>query len=261
MSENAFARIAKAMEPNASVAGVDREPKYVVLYNHLLREIEHANWRPGYRLPTEASLAKVLPVSLGTIQKALTMLADEGAVVRRRGQGTVVGGAALTDSRKIRNFRVLDDDKKTLLPLYSKVLSVKRSNLAGPWNELFPGETSFVCIRRLMNVNMEFQAYGEAYLPEPRFRGFLTIPVSRLSGLALTDTLAERFNARAVKVINRFACGELPSAVCRVIGVSARTVGIEWELLGWSFRDRPVFYQRFYLPPSRRKLELNPVRF
>lgn len=246
--------ISKEMRLSAKNAR-ERKPKYVVLFSCMLRAFEQGKWRPGDRLPSEKSLAAALPASLGTIQKALRALTDEGVIVRRRGHGTIVQGT-LTDSRQIRNCRFLADDGKSVLPVYSKALSVKRSTSSGPWSDLFPGERSFVRICRHMSVNAEFKAYGEAYLPESRFREFLNVPLESLDGLALTYTLAERFDARAVKITSRLRCAELPPIACRHIGVPVDSVGMEWELLGWSFRDLPIFYQRFYLPPTHRKLEI-----
>lgn len=235
---------------------VGKQPKYEQLYNHFLEAIEQGLWKPGERLPPEVELAKIIPASLGTIQKALRMLVDHGVVTRRHGSGTFVSGA-LTPSSHIKNFRVLDDDGETLLPVYSKLLSVKLSGADGPWAQHFPGIDSFVFISRLFNVNLEFNAYGEAYLPEHRFGKFLEMTSKELDGSALTYMLGAQFNAPALKISNQMRQVKLPASVCAKIEVPKGTFGVEWELFGRSYRDEPIFYQRFSLPPTSRKIEIN----
>ena len=233
-------------------------PKYRKLYELLLGVIEKGLWKPGERLPTEAMLANKIPVSLGTVQKALRMLAESGVITRRHGHGTFVAGV-LTTPGKIRNFRFLADDGVSLLPVYSRLLTLERRMASGPWSPFFPSDTGFVYISRLLSVNLEFQAYAEAYLPEQRFGKFLQMSAQELGGSALTYMLGEQFNAPALSVTHRLGQLMLPPHVCAQIGVSQGTSGTEWELIGRSYRDEPIFYQRFYLPPTSRKIEINPV--
>ena len=58
-------------------------PIYLRLANRILKEIEAGIWRPGDRLPAETKLAELEGVSLGTVQKGLNHLAEQGVLVRR----------------------------------------------------------------------------------------------------------------------------------------------------------------------------------
>ena len=53
-------------------------PKYQVLRNAIVDAISSGDWTPGMRLPTEAELAKMVPYSLGTVQKAYGELVRTG---------------------------------------------------------------------------------------------------------------------------------------------------------------------------------------
>lgn len=250
-------QVAESMHEDVS-GGARELPKYQKLYGLFLNVIETGLWKPGERLPPETVLAKKIPVSLGTIQKALRMLVDSGVVTRRHGHGTFVAGVPTTPG-KIRNFRFLSDDGVTLLPVYSRLLVLERRTAPGPWTRIFPDENGFVYIRRLFSVNLEFQAYAEAYLPEKRFGRFLEMSSRELDGSALTYMLGEQFNAPALNVTHHFSQLPLPADVSAQIGVVTGTVGTEWELIGRSYRNEAIFYQRFYLPPHGRKIEVNPV--
>jgi DNA-binding transcriptional regulator YhcF (GntR family) len=57
----------------------------------LLRElIRSGQLAPGDRVPSEPQLAREHAVSRDTAQRALTMLAEEGLITRRRGVGSIV---------------------------------------------------------------------------------------------------------------------------------------------------------------------------
>ena len=55
-------------------------PKYVLLRDAIVAAVTGGDWPAGTRLPNETEWAASLPVSLGTIQRALRMLVDEGVV-------------------------------------------------------------------------------------------------------------------------------------------------------------------------------------
>ena len=72
------------------------------------------------RLPTEAELARVLPYSLGTIQKAYGELVRNGLVVRSRGRGSFVAPPQ-RQMAEPWHCRFLADDG-TVLPIYPRLL-------------------------------------------------------------------------------------------------------------------------------------------
>lgn len=63
-------------------------PKYVMLRNALAEEIACGRWGPGDKLPAEDVLATMTSLSLGTVQRSLRMLVEEGRLVRRHGNRT-----------------------------------------------------------------------------------------------------------------------------------------------------------------------------
>ena len=70
--------------------GVAGLPKYAQLREMLTAAITAGHWKPGDKMPTETELARQTPFSLGTVQKALRALVDEGLVRRAQGSGTFV---------------------------------------------------------------------------------------------------------------------------------------------------------------------------
>lgn len=230
-------------------------PKYQRIADLLLERIEKGHWRPGELLPSESELADVLPASLGTIQKALNLLASRGIVVREQGKGTFVIRARTPD-RYLRHFRFLAEDGATLLPAYMRMLSVELTSERGPWAGVLGAEREYVHLRRLMNINGEFDAFSEIYLSGARFRVLAGMDLHELEGASIRDLLADRFNAPTLKIDQTFRCAVLPPRVCREIGVMQGVAGIVWEIRGRSYRDTPITYQRAYVPPVDRPLQV-----
>lgn len=67
-----------------------RTPKYVMIQNTLIRQIENGTYRPGDAIPSDNELMRTLNVSKSTITQALKNLAAEGYIVRQQGKGSFV---------------------------------------------------------------------------------------------------------------------------------------------------------------------------
>ncbi len=237
----------------------DRPPKYLQIADLLLARIEKGDWRPGELLPSEADLADVLPASLGTIQKALNHLASRGIVVREQGKGTFVIRARTPD-RYLRHFRFLAEDGATLLPAYMRMLSVNLVREQGPWAKFLGAEDQYVHVRRLMNINGEFDVFSEIYLSVSRFRELASMELQDLEGASIRDLLSDRFNAPTLGIEQTFRCVALPPRVCNEINVAHGTVGIMWEISGRSYRNVAITFQRAFVPPVDRPFQVL-VRF
>ena len=67
-----------------------KNPLYAQVHKILLERILAGEWKPGERLPSETVLAQQTGVSLGTLRRAMELLAAENVLVRREGVGTFV---------------------------------------------------------------------------------------------------------------------------------------------------------------------------
>ena len=81
--------------------------RYLMVADILRAEIQEGRYQPGERLPGQHELAKDFNVAFTTLKNALDILAREGYVVRKAGQGTY---AALPVRNK-PGALVIDDDE------------------------------------------------------------------------------------------------------------------------------------------------------
>lgn len=229
-------------------------PKYLNVCQAIELEISAGRLAPGDRLPSELEFASALPMSLGTVQKALGELAGRGVLVRRHGHGTFVAephfrGPALWHMRML-------DDAGEVLPVNMRVHEVTRIEEPGPWTRFLGEQPFYVRIRRTIEVNREFTAFGEFVAPGPRFAQFLGLPPEQLSGRALRGELAERFGVSVLRVRELIGCEPAPEHVSRHLALAPGALMLVCEIFGYGFRDAPVYYQRNHIPPNTRRLEV-----
>ena len=126
-------------------------PKYLALRDAVVHAVTGGEWPAGTRLPNEAELAARLPLSLGTIQRALRLLVDDGVIARRQGQGTFVAERGAGRMHAPLHCRFLDDSGKGYLPVYPEVTDRYPITDAGPWSEHL-GTPKLLCIERVLRI-------------------------------------------------------------------------------------------------------------
>ncbi|MEK9723846.1 MAG: GntR family transcriptional regulator [Rhodospirillaceae bacterium] len=236
--------------------GAPRVPKYQRLSDGILRAIEAGELRSGDRLPGESELAQALPFSLGTVQKALSLLAERGAVVRRHGTGTFVAETP-AQLPELWHFRFPADDGETLLPVFTRTVGAARSSAPGPWTD-FLGGAAHIRIDREVDVNHEFLALSRIFLPAGRFASLLRDPALKAENVNIRALLRERFDAPTLRVVEQVGAETLPGDVAAGLGLAADASGLVVHIRGFGFRDAALSYQVVYVPPNTRRLEVQP---
>uniref|UniRef100_A0A0S4TWP2 Alkanesulfonate metabolism utilization regulator n=1 Tax=Ralstonia solanacearum TaxID=305 RepID=A0A0S4TWP2_RALSL len=108
-----------------------RLPRYQQLRDDLAAQVARQQWRPGDAIPTEAELAKLYNVAVGTVRKAIDVLVAEGLLERFQGRGTFVRRASFASSlfRFFHFFRFQNERGERRIP-ESRIL--KRDVLDAP---------------------------------------------------------------------------------------------------------------------------------
>ena len=108
-------------------------PKYRRLADDLRTRIRSGEYAPGSQSPSKSTLMQKRRLSLGTVNKAIGLLADEGLVEPRQGSGTFVcdplpeeGAQEKPDTGEVaRQVTQLHDDLEriefNLIDLYGKL--------------------------------------------------------------------------------------------------------------------------------------------
>jgi GntR family transcriptional regulator len=233
-------------------------PKYLVLVEVLEDMVQQGEIGEGTQLPAESAIANSTPLSLGTIQKAMSVLEQHGIVSREHGRGTFVRGVS-AQLHDLWHFRFLADDGKTILPVYPTVNEVSEIREDGPWNAHFDEAGPFVRITRSINVGNEFMVASEFFIPSRIGHSLVGTAVTELRGRHLRDLLRDRFGLVTARVADHVACRPLPAHVAGLIGQPKRAMALVCHLSAFDFRGAPVSFQIIYVPANARWMEIREI--
>jgi GntR family transcriptional regulator len=233
-------------------------PKYAQLREMLIAAITSGYWKPGDRMPTEAQLARSTPYSLGTVQKALRALVDEGLVTRSQGSGTFVTEPRQPIDAPLHLRFLGGKGEPQFLPLFPKVLSRRRISERGPWSDWLQQKNGdIICIDRKLSVNGEFTLFNRFYFNAGSFPEIAKKPLSALDGANLKQLLGSSFNTPITNVQQRISLVRFTPEICKAIGVKAGTSGMLLESAGSAGRGMPIYFLESFIPPNRRKLDIS----
>jgi DNA-binding GntR family transcriptional regulator len=244
----------EALEALFTRAAESDSPKYLRVFDAFAEGIRTGRFKPGQRIPPETDLCERLPVSLGTIQKAMTKLATNGLVVRNRKSGTYIADRT-SQATEAFVFRFRDPATGRLLLPFVRALNVAEDTTAGPWSDAF-GARRCVRLDRLLWVDQDPPAFTSVYFSFEHGKELLDVPVEQLHGSSTHRILLDKFKLPTVKLEHRIGCRELSSEACRYLLIPERSVGTVWDVCDFSVQDRPTLFQRLQLAAGHRPLEI-----
>ena len=241
----------------ATERGLPRVPKYILLSDGISGAVDNGDLKPGDQLPGEYDLAAALPASLGTIQKALSRLVEQGVIVRRHGSGTFISDQS-DQLHDLWHFRFLGDDGRSLLPVFTRVKSIRKTSEDGDWSHFLGVDRPLLCIEREIDVNGEFMCLGRIYLDAERFSEILNLEISDLDNTNIRALLRQNYDVPTVRITEQVGAEIFALNICDLLKLKKHTTGLVCHILGYEFRGAPISYQVVYLPPHARRLEIRP---
>ena len=228
-------------------------PKYLRLRHSLAAAIGEGRWKAGARMPAENRITQATGLSLGTVQRALRTLADEGLVVRRHGTGTFVASGESPMHAPFYHCRFLDEDGR-LLPIYSKFQRRHPAKGDGAWRKALGEGADVLCIERIFSINGEFSIYTHLYFDADRLPALAKAPAARLSGVNVKSLIAHEHHISLARFTETMRVAVFPPYVCEAIGVKPRTAGAVLEIVALDRNGEPVYFQDLFIPPGERRL-------
>jgi DNA-binding GntR family transcriptional regulator len=230
-------------------------PKYVALRNAIVDAIASGLWPERARLATEAEYAAALPLSLGTIQRALRALADEGLITRRQKQGSFVAPNRVGRMHAPLHCRFLDATGTAYLPVYPKVLAREAEPRPGAWSAHL-GQGRIQRIDRSLRIGDAFTVFGRFWFDADRLPALATLPPRKLSLENFKDIIWREHHQAVGRIRQFLSAVAFPPDVCRATGTRRGTRGQLLEISAYAGRGAPVYYQELYIPPNTCRLYL-----
>jgi DNA-binding GntR family transcriptional regulator len=231
--------------------------KHVRLQNAIRRVMSAGVLRPGDQLPPEQEIADSVGLSLGTVRRCLSNMAHDGIVSREHGRGTFIAGLTMTEN-EVWHFRYLEDDLKTVRPIYQRVISRQLIAESGPWSEVLGDSADgFIRIERAVNVDSLLVCYSDFYLRADQFQEVMNMTMHEIESVGVKHIMAMRFHVPIVRVQKTLQTLAAPRDVAFEIQVNVGKPAHRLLIVGYDIHDHPVSYQVIWMPESDIPLDLS----
>jgi len=232
-------------------------PKHARLRAAFVDAVRAGELPSGTKIAGERDLSQALGLSLGTTQKALGKLVDDGFLVRKQGHGTFVGSAR-SPVPGSWHYRFLASDGQSELPVFATLIERKAIAGDGPWTGALGADPDgYVMLRRRLDIGGAFACSSTLVLPAGRFARLLRTAERRLSDSNLKQVLETDFAAPTLFASGLASVAAIAPDDARVIGVPRGTMGLRIDIVGRSFGYAPITFQRMIVPPTGHGLKLD----
>jgi len=243
---------------------LERSPKsskYLCLRDAIIELIVEGHLSEGTRLPTEQELAANLPVSLGTVQKALRELVDSGDLYRRRRVGTFVAGGDHRREITTPAFRFLRPDGTRVRMVFIHLLKREHVLRQGAWSDIL-GEcpSGYVRLIRQDRIDCAFDCHTEIHLRADMASALLEADAEALEHESILPLLETQGRVTLSHAENRLRMVRLPKAIARIMHPNqdaASATGLRLETFYCLADDTPVAWQVMHIPNNDYSLSLN----
>lgn len=198
-------------------------PMYYQLKLQLQADIREGRLRPGDRLPPECELCERLGVSRPTVRQAMSELAAEGLLTRRKGKGTFVAAPAErpVDARFFQRLQSFNEEmlQKGLTPS-TRVLCAEvtggRPDVAGELG--LAQDAPLIHLTRLRAADGQPLVVVDTWLPGARFAGLEREDFALDSLYALLDA---RYGVRVDRACRQFEAADASPEDARLLDMEA----------------------------------------
>lgn len=229
-------------------------PKYQRLADTLIEAIRQGVWLPGDRLPAEEELTQLTPFSLGTVQRALRDLSEQGLVIRHHGLGSFVADRP-RELQDPWHCRFVGDDGATLLPIYSQAVARVTVDGTGSWSKHLGSQAQVMRLDRVIIVNDEFRIFSRFYGDRRVLTRLWEMPMEELHGANFKKVIVQQCQLPITDITHFVRTAEFDEETCSRIGVPEGTSGMFMYAVACAGRERGVYYQEFSVAPNTRAIK------
>lgn len=192
--------------------------RYASLAQALRARVIAGEWSPGSALPAESQLATEHRVALGTMRRALELLAEQGFIERIHGKGTFVR-QGLSGATMLRFFRF--DSGTGEVPV-SRILQRSRVNAPAVVSRVLGIGTGEPVLRlhRLRLMGGQPRLFEELWLPLDLFEPLAEDDLSTWDDL-LYPMFARRVQVHVHRALDDIGFAQLSATQARHLGLPA----------------------------------------
>jgi len=215
------------------------QPLYEQVRAHLIEGISAGRWRPGEAIPSEAQLAAVHGVAIGTVRKAVDLLVAERALVRHQGKGTYV--SAHDGGRLMFHFFhvVARDGTKAYPEVRTLAFRRDRADAESAAALAIAPADKVIRIRNVLSLAGVARILDDITLPAQLFPG-LSEKIFLARGNTIYHLYQSRYGINVLRTDERLRAVLASREVAGLLALSPGAPLLEIRRVALTFRDRPV---------------------
>jgi GntR family transcriptional regulator len=251
-------RLLQTALPRFLRAGV---AKYLSLREALADLVHSGALAEGDKLPPETALASLTGLSLGTVQRALALLAEDGLLQRRHGSGSYVAGVSSAMESPL-HCRFADDAGAGYLPVYPQILAREKPapDPHAPWQRHLNAQMP-VCIDRVLQVgdtdtSGQFNVHSRFYADAARFPAFANAPLRALARENFKSVILRASGLVVARIEQALSVSPIPADAAPTLGLPAGTMTHWLRVATYTTDGRPAYYQELRVPLLARPWHL-----
>lgn len=234
-------------------------PYYVQVKEIIRERIKNGAWKPDDQLPSEAELCELFAVSRTVIRQALQDLIHEGLVIRRKGKGSFVAPAKISEQlvQKLTGFYhdMVDQGYKPVTHVLRQEVIPASKQIADQLS-VAPG-TLVIAMVRLRFVQDDPIALVTSYIPHDLCPGLAR---DDLSGQSLYDLLEKKYGlyiAHGRRVIQSVPASEHEA---QLLGVNKGAPLFLLDSISYLSDGTPIEYYSAYHRGDRSQFVVELIR-
>lgn len=230
------------------------EPLYYQLKEILRKNILSGVWKSGEKIPTEKKLSENFGVSIAVVRQAVSLLVEEGFLVKRQGKGTFVVDARVRQGpRKLTSFT--EEMSSMGFKPSSTVLEkgIKQADQKICSALRLEPKANVVMVRRLRFANDEPLGIQTFYMPEYVAPDFLENDLTQ----SLYKLLETKYGVRIVSAQEKYFATILDKYECKLLRVKWPFAGFIVERIAFDSTGSPVEYTESIIRSDKYSVQVN----
>ncbi|MRG71592.1 GntR family transcriptional regulator [Alphaproteobacteria bacterium HT1-32] len=226
----------------------DSGPKYAQLHAALVQAIESGVVTEGDKLPSEIELTSMTPFSLGTVQKALKALMEDGLVVRKIGAGTIV---RQPDERMKQPLHCrFSGPDGVFLPVFPTLVNRQSVDETGPWTSALPENARIVRLDREIRISDAFTMVTRFYVDALAFPFFMEKDFAELHTENFKSLMQKEANIVVAAIDHKLTFIRPDPDIAARIGVAPSDQILKISVVTSITTGEAIYYQEFFIPPN-----------
>ncbi len=230
------------------------EPLYYQLKEALRKNILAGVWKSGEKIPTERQLSENFGVSIAVVRQAVSLLVEEGFLIKRQGKGTFVVDARVRQGpRKLTSFT---EEMSSMGLRASSIILEKGIKQADEkiCNALkLELKANVVMVKRLRLANNEPLGIQTFYIAEYLAPDFLENDLTQ----SLYKLLETKYGVRIVSAQEKYFATILDKYECKLLKVKWPFAGFIVERITFDPAGSPVEYTESVIRSDKYSVQVN----